>query len=188
MTQPQTGDNAAKGKQTLLIDEAALAKARESLDDGTITPSFGPWRDPIVALLDTALATEIVCSLRYRRHYFTARGLSSGPIATEFLEHSDAEWAHADRLAERLMELGADPDFSPGTLLARSHSQYDTSVSLREMIRANLVAERIAIEVYRQMITLIGDKDPTSRRLLESLLQDEEEHASDLLDLLEEAQ
>ena len=169
----------------LTLDQKALDQARKQLQDGAVTPSYGPWRDDIVALLNQALATELVCVLRYKRHHFTAKGLSSAPIAAEFLVHANEESAHADRLAERIVQLGGDPDFCPDGLSERSHAAYDTSEGLKEMIRANLVAERVAVESYRQMIALVGDKDPTTRQLLESILRDEEEHADELADLLE---
>ncbi len=170
----------------LALDEQALQAAARSLDDGAVTPSYGPHRDAIVKLLNDALATELVCVLRYKRHYFTADGLSSPRIAEEFLVHANQEAAHADRLAQRIVQLGAQPDFSPGSLQGRSHADYDESLDLKSMIRANLVAERIAVESYRQMITLIGDQDPTTRRILEDILADEEEHADELKDWLEE--
>ncbi len=169
----------------LHLDEAALKAARSDLEEGAVTPSYGPWRDDIVHLLNDALATELVCVLRYKRHHFTATGMSSPRIAEEFLEHANAEAMHGDRLAERIVQLGGEPDFSPDTLTRRSHADYDDSSDLKAMVRANLVAERVAIEAYRQMINLIGDKDPSTRRLLETILNDEEEHAEDMLDLLD---
>ncbi|MCJ7799419.1 MAG: ferritin-like domain-containing protein [Polaromonas sp.] len=169
----------------LVIDEAGLQAARKSLNDGAITPAYGPHRDAIVKLLNDALATELVCVLRYKRHHFTASGISSAKIAEEFLVHANEESAHADRIARRIVQLGGEPDFSPGTLLQRSHADYDASNDLQTMVRVNLVAERIAVETYRQMIVLIGDKDPTTRRLLEDILADEEEHADELKDWLE---
>lgn len=172
--------------ERLELDEAALDRARQHLDDGAVTPSYGPWRDQIVKLLNDALATELVCILRYKRHYFTAHGVDSAGIAEEFLVHANEETAHADKLAERIVQLGGEPDFSPQTLLERSHAEYDDSSDLKAMIRANLVAERVAVEAYRQMIAMIGDKDPTTRRLLEDVLRDEEEHADELADLLED--
>jgi len=172
--------------QRLSLNNEAIEAAKRSLDDGAVTPSYGPWRDDIVQLLNGALATELVCVLRYKRHYFTAHGMNSPAVADEFLEHANAEAGHADRIAERIVQLGGEPDFSPDTLLARSHADYDASTDLRAMLRANLVAERVAVETYRQMINLIGDKDPTTRRLVEEILQDEEEHAEDLKDLLDE--
>jgi len=173
-------------KQRLALNVDAIQAAKKSLDDGAVTPTYGPWRDDIVKLLNDALATELVCVLRYKRHYFTAHGMASPRIAEEFLEHANAEAGHADRIAERIVQLGGEPDFAPDSLSSRSHADYDASSDLRDMIRANLVAERVAVETYRQMIHLIGDKDPTTRRLLEEVLNDEEEHAEDLRDMLDE--
>lgn len=170
--------------QRLKLDPAGLDAARRDVNDGAITPAYGPWREDIVALLNDALATELVCVLRYRRHHFTADGLASPKIAEEFLVHANEELAHADRLAERIVQLGGSPDFSPNRLLARSHADYDESSSLESMLKANLVAERVACESYRQMIQLVGDKDSTTRRLLEDILADEEEHADELKDWL----
>ena len=177
-------DQVGAESSSLRLDEAAIQAAAKRLDEGAVTPSYGPWRDDIVQLLNDALATELVCVLRYKRHYFTAQGLSSGSVAAEFLEHANAEAEHADKIAERIVQLGGEPDFDPDTLRRRSHADYDTAADLKDMVRANLVAERIAVETYRQMIQLIGDKDPTTRRLLEDVLRDEEEHADDMLDLL----
>lgn len=178
-------ENALKNAR-LQLDEAALEQARHDLGDGAVTPSYGPWRDDIVRLLNDALATELVCILRYKRHYFTAHGLSAPAIADEFMVHAQEETAHADRIAERIVQLGGEPDFSPSTLLERSHADYDDSTELKAMVRANLIAERVAVESYRQMIALIGDKDPTTRRMLEEVLKDEEEHADELSDMLDE--
>ena len=175
-----------QNNQSMELDEAALDRARKHLDDGAVTPSYGPYRDQIVKLLNDALATELVCVLRYKRHYFTAHGLSSPGIAAEFLEHANEESAHADKLAERIVQLGGDPDFNPDSLTQRSHADYDESDDLKSIVRANLVAERVAVESYRQMINLIGDKDPTTRRILEEVLADEEEHADELLDMLKD--
>jgi len=169
----------------LALDQKAIDAAAQSLDDGAVTPSYGPYRDDIVKLLNDALATELVCVLRYKRHYFTATGATSPAIADEFLVHANEESAHADKIAERIVQLGGEPDFNPTTLLARSHAQYDASLDLQAQVRANLVAERIAIDSYRQMIVLIGDKDPTTRRMLEEILSDEEEHADELKDWLD---
>ena len=168
----------------LTLDQDAIDAASKSLDDGAVTPSYGPWRDDIVKLLNDALATELVCVLRYKRHYFTASGEASPAIADEFLVHANEESAHADKIAERIVQLGGEPDFNPQSLQGRSHAQYDESLDLQSMVRANLVAERIAVETYRQMIVLIGDKDPTTRRMLEEILTDEEEHADELKDWL----
>lgn len=135
-------------------------------------------------MLNDALATELVCVLRYRRHHFTADGLASPSIGQEFLVHANEELAHADRLAQRIVQLGGSPEFNPDTLSARSHADYDDSTSLQSMLKSNLVAERVACEGYRQMIRLVADKDPTTRRLLEDILADEEEHADELKDWL----
>jgi len=169
----------------LALDEKGLNAARKSLNDGAITPAYGPHRNAIVKLLNDALATELVCVLRYKRHHFMASGVSSAKIAEEFLVHANEESGHADRIARRIVQLGGEPDFSPDTLLQRSHADYDESNDLQTMVRVNLIAERIAVEAYRQMIALTGDKDPTTRRMLEDILADEEEHADELKDWLE---
>jgi bacterioferritin len=166
----------------LQLDQKAIEAAKQHSDDGVVTPAYGPWRDEIVRLLNEALATELTCVMRYRRHHFTAQGRDSPKIAEEFLVHANEELAHADQIAERIVQLGGAPDFKPETLPQRSHSDYDEAQSLNEMIRTNLIAERVAIEAYRQMIALVGDKDPTTRRLLEQILAVEEEHADELRD------
>jgi bacterioferritin len=166
------------------LNAAGLEAARRSLDQGAVTPSYGPWRDDIIQLLNDSLATELVCVLRYKRHHFTAEGLSSPKIAEEFLVHANEESAHADRLAKRIVQLGGEPDFSPDSLSKRSHASYDESTDLKAMIKANLIAERVAVEAYSQIIALIGDKDPTTRRLLEDILADEQAHADELKDWL----
>jgi bacterioferritin len=168
----------------LALDQAAIESARHSLDRGAVTPHYGPWREDVIQLLNDSLATELVCVLRYKRHHFTAVGLASPKIAEEFLVHANAESAHADRLAQRIVQLGGEPDFSPDTLTRRSHAAYDESQGLKAMLKANLVAERVAIEAYSQMIALIGGKDSTTRRLLEDILADEQEHAEELKDWL----
>ena len=180
-----TAFNAGSNSNTLKLDEAGLKAARSSLDDGAVTPAYGPHREAIVKLLNDSLATELVCVLRYKRHHFMASGLESPKIAEEFLVHANDEAAHADLIARRIVQLGGEPDFSPSTLLQRSHADYDESNDLQTMVRVNLVAERIAVETYRQMIALLADKDPTTRRMLESILADEEEHADELKDWLE---
>jgi bacterioferritin len=171
-------------KQPMVLDLDALDAARHSLEQGAVTPGFGPWRAGIIALLNDSLATELVCVLRYKRHHFTAQGLASPKIADEFLVHANEESAHADRIARRIVQLGGEPDFSPDSLSGRSHATYDESVGLKDMIRANLVAERVAIEAYSQMVAMIGEKDPTTRRLLEDILGDEQQHADELSDWL----
>ncbi len=168
------------------LDHAALhAAATSHLDRGAVTPSSSPYRESIIKLLNGSLATELVCVLRYKRHHFTAHGLASPAIAAEFLVHANEESGHADKLAQRIVQLGGEPDFSPNGIEERSHAKYDDSTDLQDMLRANLVAERIAVEAYRQMIKLIGDKDPTTKRMLEEILQDEEEHADEISDWLE---
>ena len=175
----------AQPENELKLDEKALDEVRKSLDQGAVTPAYGPHRSAIVKLLNDALATELVCVLRYKRHHFMASGVSSPKIAEEFLIHANEESAHADRIAQRIVQLGGEPDFSPATLLQRSHADYDESNDLKTMIRVNLIAERIAIEAYRQMISLLDDKDPTTRRMLEDILAQEEEHADELKDWLD---
>jgi len=171
-------------RKPMTLDDAALEAARHSLDQGAVTPSSGPWRSELIKLLNDSLATELVCVLRYKRHHFTAQGLASPKIAEEFLVHATEEAAHADRLARRIVQLGGEPDFSPDTLSQRSHAEYDESSELKSMIRANLIAERVAIEAYTQIIALIGDQDSTTRRLLEDILADEQGHADELKDWL----
>jgi bacterioferritin len=188
MASPKDSANASvideHGHAPMELDQAAIERARRSVGRGGSEPQPGPWRRNLIQLLNDALATELVCVLRYKRHHFTARGLSSPKIAEEFLAHANAESAHADRLAQRIVQLGGEPDFSPDTLLARSHAAYDDSKELKAMIRANLVAERVAVETYRQVIVLIGLRDSTTRRLLEAILADEQEHVEELEDWL----
>jgi bacterioferritin len=174
-----------RSSSALTLDRTALERARQNLDKGAVTPSAVAHAPAIIALLNDALATELVCVLRYRRHHFTAKGLASQAIADEFLVHANEESGHGDRLAERIVQLGGEPDFHPARLLERSHADYDESTDLKAMIKANLIAERVAVESYRQMVQLIGDKDPTTRRLLEDILGDEEAHADELADLLD---
>ena len=178
-------DQASAQRVPLELDQGALDAAKNDIDQGTITPAYGPWRDDIVRLLNDSLATELVCILRYKRHHFTAKGLASPAIAEEFLVHAQEETEHADMIAERIVQLGGEPDFQPATLLQRSHADYDESTDLKAMIRANLIAERVAIEAYTQMVKLIGDKDSTTRRMLEHILSQEQEHAEELSDWLD---
>jgi bacterioferritin len=170
----------------MVLDQSAIDAARRNLDQGAMSPQHGPWCEDVIKLLNDALATELVCVLRYKRHHFTAHGLASAKIAGEFLVHATEESGHADRLARRIVQLGGEPDFSPDSLAARSHALYDDSSDLKAMITANLVAERVAIEAYSQIISLIADKDPTTRRLLEDILSDEQEHAEELKSWLAE--
>jgi bacterioferritin len=180
--------NVKSSDRAFISDLSALReRARDQIMKGAVTPSYPEAdRKAIVELLNTALATEIVCVLRYKRHYFATHGIRAKFVSAEFLEHANEEQAHADQIAERIVQLGEDPDLNPATLLSRAHSEYDQATSLRAMLEADLVAERIAIESYREMITYIGTRDPTTRRLFEAILAQEEEHAEDLVDLLED--
>ncbi len=177
----------ADGEQPrMTLDDNAIEAAKKNIDRGAVTPHAGPWAQEIVKLLNDSLATELVCVLRYKRHHYTATGLKSPAIAEEFMVHANDEAAHADRIAERIVQLGGEPDFSPDTLTQRSHADYNDAKDLKSMIRANLIAERVAVEVYSQLIEMIGDKDSTTRRLLEDILADEQEHADELADWLED--
>ncbi|VVE23511.1 bacterioferritin [Pandoraea nosoerga] len=168
------------------IDVRALReRAREHLDDGAVTEDYRADRDAVVQMLNEALATELVCVLRYKRHHFMATGIHAEPVAAEFAEHAAQEQEHADRIAARIVQLGGEPDFSPDSLSSRSHAEYVPGQNLRDMIREDLVAERIAIESYREMIHYLGDRDTTTRRMLEEILAVEEEHADDMRDLLD---
>ena len=159
-------------------------RARANLEEGAVTPGYGADRDTVVKMLNDALATEIVCVLRYRRHYFMAQGLSSESVKDEFLEHAGEEQEHADRIAERIVQLGGEPDLNPDTLTRRSHSEYKPGTSLVDMLREDLVAERVAIESYREIIEWLHGKDSTTKRMLEEILAVEEEHAEDIQSLL----
>lgn len=160
-------------------------RARRDIDAGAVTQNYGCNKEEVIRLLNEALATELVCTLRYRRHYFTARGLASQSVANEFQQHATEELAHADMIAGRIVELGGNPDFSPDGLAARSHAEYVEADTLVDMIRENLVAERIAIESYREIVRYLGEGDPTTRRLFEEILATEEEHAEDLITLIQ---
>src|SRR6266571_5251942 len=160
-------------------------RARQHMDAGAVTPGYGGELDTAIQVLNAALATELVCVLRYKRHYFMARGIHSGPVAAEFLEHAGEEQEHADRIAERIVQLGGEPDFAPDGLSSRSHSEYIEGNSLVDMIKEDLVAERIAIDSYREMIRYFDPFDSTTRKMLEEIEATEEEHADDLADLLQ---
>ncbi|MDN3575505.1 ferritin-like domain-containing protein [Chitinimonas viridis] len=166
------------------IDVEAIRAAARQFYDGAVTVGYQADREAVVAMLNGALATELVCILRYKRHYYTANGLQNGPIKAEFLQHAQEEQGHADLLAERIVQLNGEPDFNPATLMARSHAEYDDSASIEDMIKANLIAERVAIESYRQMIETLGDADPTTRHMLVGIMAVEEQHAEDMRDLL----
>jgi bacterioferritin len=189
----KTGDMRDKGKGQeggggdFLSDVKELRRrAREHMDDGAVTESHQVDREAVIRLLNTALATELVCVLRYRRHHFMAAGIHAQAVAEEFMKHATEEQGHADKIAKRIVQLGGEPDFSPEGLATRSHSEYVEGGDLVDMIRENLVAERIAIESYLEMIRFVGEGDPTTRRMLEGVLGNEEEHADELKTLLEQ--
>jgi bacterioferritin len=174
-------------KKPFLTDVKTLrARARKHIEQGAVTDGYGADRKTVVKLLNEALATEIICVLRYKRHYFMADGLNANNAAAEFLQHANEEQQHADQIAGRIVQLGGEPDFSPDGLATRSHAEYVEGTSLVEMIKEDLVAERIAIDSYREMIAYLGTGDSTSRRMLEDILAVEEEHADDLASLLAE--
>jgi bacterioferritin len=179
----------AKGKtdRPFLTDINTLrARARKHIERGAVTEGYQANRKVVIDLLNEALATEIVCVLRYKRHYYMAAGINADAVAQEFLQHANEEQAHADQIAQRIVQLQGAPNFSPDGLATRSHAEYVEGDNLIDMITEDLVAERIAIDSYREMIGYIGDKDTTTKRMLESILAMEEEHADDLVGLLEE--
>jgi bacterioferritin len=165
--------------------ESIRKRAREHIERGAITAGYRADRQTVIRILNEALATEIVCVLRYKRHYFMASGIHAKSVAAEFLEHANEEQGHADRIAERITQLDGEPDFSPEGLLTRSHADYVEGEDLVDMIKEDLVAERIAIDSYRDIVQYLGGEDPTSRRMMEEILAMEEEHAEDLSTLLE---
>jgi bacterioferritin len=178
----------ASSKQPFLSDVETLRKrARASIDQGPITEAYGADRKRVIEVLNQALATELVCVLRYKRHYFMAQGINSGGAAAEFLQHATEEQDHADRIALRITQLQGEPDFDPQGLATRSHAQYVEGESLRDMIKEDLIAERIAIQSYSEVVAWLGSGDPTTRRLMEDILGVEEEHANYMLDLLEDS-
>ncbi len=160
-------------------------RARQHIENGAVTEGYTADRETVVKILNEALATEIVCVLRYKRHYFMASGIHAEGVAAEFLEHANDEQGHADQIAQRIVQLQGEPNFNPEGLLMRSHAEYVEGNTLTEMIKEDLVAERIAIDSYREMINFFGNDDPTSRRMLEGILAVEEEHADDLVSLLQ---
>lgn len=165
--------------------KAIRARARKNLDRGAVTEGYTADRETVLKLLNDALATEWVCVLRYKRHQYMASGIHAEPVAAEFAAHAGEEQGHADMIAARIIELGGAPDFSPHSLTQRSHSEYVEGIDLKDMIKENLVAERIAVDSYREIIAYLGDRDPTTRRMMEEILAIEEEHAHDMADLLE---
>ena len=175
-----------ESKKPFLSDVTKLrARARKHIEQGAVTPGYAADRETVVKLLNEALATEIICVLRYKRHFFMADGLHADPVAAEFLQHANEEQQHADQIAARIVQLGGRPDFSPEGLTTRSHAEYVEGEDLIDMIKEDLVAERIAIDSYGEMIRYLGDDDPTTRRMLEGILAMEEEHADDLASLLQ---
>jgi bacterioferritin len=172
--------------QPFLTDVQTLRRrAREHMEQGAVTPGYGADRETVIKVLNEALATELVCNLRYRRHYFMAAGINAKAAADEFLQHANEEQGHADEIAQRIVQLGGEPNFSPDGLLTRSHAEYAEGRSVEEMIKEDLVAERIAIDSYREIVQYLGNNDPTTRRMMEGILAVEEEHADDLVSLLE---
>ncbi len=172
-------------KQPFVTDVKEIRRrARKHIEEGAVTDSYQADRVTVIKLLNEALATEIVCVLRYRRHYFMAQGIHSDPIAQEFLQHANDEQGHADQIAARIIQLGGAPNFNPEGLLTRSHSEYVEGVTLVDMIKEDLVAERVAIDSYTEMIKYVDGKDITTRRMLESILAVEEEHADDMASFL----
>ena len=182
-----SGNAGAAGSPSAFLSDinTIRERARRQVLDGAVTPSYGADRAVVLGLLNSALATEIVCVLRYRRHYFMASGALGEAIKHELLEHANEEQAHADRIAERIVQLGGEPDLNPLGIGERSHSEYVAGETLGEMVNEDLVAERVAIESYTEMIRFIGDSDPTTRRMLEGILANEEEHAEELASMLE---
>jgi bacterioferritin len=182
----QPGVKAVSDKPFLTDIKTLRERARRHIDQGAVTEGYSADRETVIKLLNEALATEIVCVLRYRRHHFMASGINAESVAAEFLQHANEEQGHADLIAARIVQLGGAPNFSPEGLLTRSHAEYVEGDTLTDMIKEDLVAERIAIDSYREMITYVGNDDPTTRRMLEGILAMEEEHAEDLVSLLQE--
>lgn len=172
-------------KENFLSDIKELRKrARKHIEEGAVTEGYQADRKTVIKLLNEALATEIICVLRYKRHFYMAKGIHAEPVAQEFLQHANEEQAHADQIAARITQLGGEPNFSPEGLTTRSHSEYVEGDSLLSMVKEDLIAERIAVDSYSEMIRYLGEKDPTTRRMLEGILAMEEEHADDLSNIL----
>ena len=168
-----------------ISDLAAIReRARRSIEDGPVTEAYKGDREQVIKVLNEALATELVCILRYKRHYYMAKGIHSEAVKGEFLQHAGEEQQHADWIAERITQLGGEPDFSPKGLADRSHSEYAPGTDLISMIKEDLIAERIAIDTYADIIRWVGDDDPTTRKLMVDILKVEEEHADDMANLL----
>ena len=183
---PSPSDASKGSKSGVLTDVSTLrANARKNIEDGAITSTYSADKEVVIKLLNEALATEWVCVLRYYRHYFMASGMLADAVKAEFLEHAQQEQEHANKIAERIVQLGGEPDLNPDTLTKRAHAEYKEGKNLREMVTEDLIAERIAIDSYREMINYIGDRDTTTKRILEHVLAQEEEHADDMKDLLD---
>jgi len=188
-TKPNPGNNstaagAAKPTPFLTDVQTLRQRARQHIESGAVTSSYGADREVVCQVLNDALATEIVCVLRYKRHYFMAQGLASDSVKAEFKEHADEEQEHADWISERIVQLGGEPDLNPAGLVSRSHSEYVEGDTLVDMIREDLVAERVAIDSYKEIIAWLDGKDPTTHQLMKTILAKEEEHAEDLNSLL----
>lgn len=182
----QPANKTIESNTAALSDIQTLRKrARQNLEAGAVTAGYAADRNAVTKLLNEALATELVCVLRYKRHYFMAKGIHAESVKAEFMAHAKEEMGHADRLAKRIVELGGEPNFSPDGLSARSHAEYVEGDTLHAMIKEDLIAERIAVESYREMIVYLADNDPTTQRMLKEILAVEEEHADDLASLLE---
>ena len=184
MTHP-TNDNAPGNLKALTDTQTLRKRARQHVEEGAVTTGYAADREAVIRLLNEALATELVCVLRYKRHYFMAKGIHSESVKPEFLQHAKEEMAHADRIAKRITELGGEPNFSPDGLSTRSHAEYMPGDSLISMIKEDLIAERIAIESYRELVAYLGNDDPTTQRMVKEILAMEEEHADDMASLLE---
>ena len=180
-----TNDTTAGNLKALTDTKTLRARARQHVEEGAVTTGYAADREAVIKLLNEALATELVCVLRYKRHYFMAKGIHSESVKPEFLQHAKEEMAHADHLAKRITELGGEPNFSPDGLSSRSHAEYIPGDSLISMIKENLIAERIAIESYRELVAYLGNDDPTTKRMVKEILAMEEEHADDMASLLE---
>ncbi len=182
----QSTNDIVAGNLKALTDTQTLRKrARQHVEEGAVTTGYAADREAVIQLLNEALATELVCVLRYKRHYFMAKGIHSESVKPEFLQHASEEMAHADRIAKRITELGGEPNFSPDGLSSRSHAEYMPGDSLISMIKEDLIAERIAIESYRELVAYLGNNDPTTQRMIKEILAMEEEHADDMASLLE---
>jgi bacterioferritin len=182
----QPGAQAVPTKPFLTDIKTLRERARKHMEKGAVTEGYRADRETVIKVLNEALATEIVCVLRYRRHYFMASGIHAEAVAAEFLQHSNDEQGHADEIADRIVQLGGEPNLNPEGLLTRSHAEYVEGTTLRDMITEDLVAERIAIDSYREIVQYLGTDDPTTRRMMEGILAVEEEHADDMMNLLQD--